>query len=26
LRDGTQLPLSRRRRMQVGAAIRRFAG
>jgi two-component system LytT family response regulator len=26
LRDGTQLPLSRRRRMQVAAAIRRFAG
>jgi two-component system LytT family response regulator len=26
LRDGTQLPLSRRRRKQVAAAIRRFAG
>jgi two-component system LytT family response regulator len=26
LRDGTQLPLSRRRRAQVAAAIRRFAG
>ncbi|MBV8207102.1 MAG: response regulator transcription factor, partial [Acidobacteria bacterium] len=26
LRDGTELPLSRRRRAQVAAAIRRFAG
>jgi len=26
LRDGTQLPLSRRRRAQAAAAIRRFAG
>jgi DNA-binding LytR/AlgR family response regulator len=26
LRDGTRIPLSRRRRGQVAAALRRFAG